>query len=1151
MSLPEVCVRRPVAVFVCTLAVTVFGFLAARQLSVDLLPDLSYPTLTIQTVYPDAAPVSVEQLVTRPVEEAVGVIPGVRDMRSTSRAGLSEVVLEFEWDEDMDVAALDVREKLGLVELPREADLPRVLRFDPSLDPVMRVSLTGERPLDDLRQIADRFVKPRLEAVRGIAAAKVRGGLDPEIQVEADEDRLAAYGLTLADLGQALERENVNRPGGTLKDWGAVYLVRTLNEFDDLRQIRRTVVRDAPAGRVRVEDVAEVSRGHRDREEITRAGGRETVELALHREGSANTVAVASAAREEIGRLNEELGRGLRLEILTDQSRYIAEAISQVWSAAALGGILAVLVLYFFLRDPRPTGIVALNIPISVLATFLPMRRAGVDLNLMSLGGLALGVGMLVDNSIVVLEAIDRRRREGRSRREAAVAGAGEVAAAVTSSTLTTVAVFFPIVFVKGIAGQLFYDLAVTVCVSLAASLAVSLTLTPALAALEPGGGHRSVFRWDEAREASQGPGRRALGFALRGPRRGGPRVLRALGFVLLLPVRALALVAAGGLVPLQKGADLAFPWLEGARLGRLRLPPLGDPVHPTTRLLTLALSPVRLVALAAAGVAGLLWLAARRAFEVVTAPLWASFQAFGTRYPAGLAWSLRHRGAVIGAALAAFVVALAAVPVLGTELVPDLLQGEFAFRLRLPEGTPLETTAQVVERIEAPLVADGRFARVFSVVGSLPSAASGRRTLGENLAQIDFALPAGAGAEDEEAAVGRVRRVLDLFPEVEAELVHPSVLTMKPPVVAQVFADDLAVLDRTAEQVAAALRRVPEVDDVATTVEFGSPEIRVEIDRERAGALRVQPDEVSQSLRRQIRGEIVGQFREEEERLDIRLRASEPWRARASEVESLRIRLAGGAVVPVSAVARVVVDRGPAAIHRSGGARVAEVSGKTPAADLGRALDRVRAVLGRVDLPSGATVELAGQDRELHVSFSSLRLALALALFLVYVVMAAQFESLLHPFVILLTVPLGATGALGALLVTGRAISVLALIGIVMLAGIVVNNAIVLVDAVNRRRGEGQALEQAIVGAGRERLRPIVMTTATTVLGLLPMALGLGAGDELRAPLAITVIGGLTLATLLTLIVIPCVYRSLARGEARPAAAIGEAVALGQEAGR
>jgi HAE1 family hydrophobic/amphiphilic exporter-1 len=436
------------------------------------------------------------------------------------------------------------------------------------------------------------------------------------------------------------------------------------------------------------------------------------------------------------------------------------------------------------------------------------------------------------------------------------------------------------------------------------------------------------------------------------------------------------------------------------------------------------------------------------------------------------------------------------------------------------------------VDRIETPLVGDPRFGRVFSVVGSLPSAASGQQQQGENLAQINFVLAEGSDAIREEAAIDRVREVLALFPTADTELVHPSVLTLKPPIAVHVFAENLETLESAAQLVLAGLRGLAFLRDVASTAEPGSPEIRVELDREKAATLGVQAESLSRSLRRQIQGEVVGKFREEEERLDIRLRAAAPFRTRASRVEDLRIRLEDGTAVPVSALARVEVDRGPAAIHRVTGSRVAELTARADAIDLGTALESTGELLAGIALPADAVVELAGQDEELKTSFDSLKLALGLAIFLVYVVMAAQFESLLHPFVILLAVPMGIIGVVATLLLTSTAISVLVLIGAVMLSGIVVNNAIVLVDAINRRRrAEGHEPDDAILEAGKERLRPILMTTTTTVLALLPMTLGLGAGDALRAPLAITVIGGLLAATALTLIVTPCLYRILSGG--------------------
>jgi HAE1 family hydrophobic/amphiphilic exporter-1 len=980
----------------------------------------------------------------------------------------------------MDTAGLDVRERLGLVELPREAEIPRVLRFDPSLEPIMRLGFHGDRDLDELRQLADRWLKPRLESVVGVAAAKVRGGLDAEIVVEADEDRLAALGLTPADLAVALRQENVNQPGGTLRDFNAIYLVRTMHEFEDLEQIRRTVVRETPSGRVRVEDVARVFRGHRDRDEITRLGGSEVVEIDLHRQGTANTVAVAQAVQERLDELRKEMPADLRIETLTDLSAYITAAIQMVWSAAWIGGILAILVLYFFLRDLRATGIIALTIPISVVATFLFMDRAGVSLNIMSLGGLALGIGMLVDNSIVVLEAIDRRRAEGLERAQAAIKGAGEVAGAVTAATLTTVAVFFPIVFVQGVAGQLFRDQAITVCLSLTTSLFVSLTLIPALSGFTA----RSGFE-----RASRFAGRRR-----------------------------------------DEGEPLPFTF----RLASFELEPIGNGRSLLSRAATIAAFPVRLLLLLAMLAVGALWWAFSRFFQIVAAPLGKVLDGIGSAYPVALTNALGRRWMVLGAAIAVFAASVMVIPTLGTDLVPDLAQGEFAFQLRLPEGSTLEATAELVDRIEAMLVEDPAFASIFSMVGSLPSSASGRLTLGENLAQINFRMDADADADDERAAVIRVREAIARFPRAESELVRPAVLSVRPPIAVQIFSDNLVELDRASEAVRKTLEDLPEVRDVATTSEPGSPEILVELDRERAAALGVSAEDVGAAMRTKIRGDVVGEFREGEERIDIRLRAGERFRSLASGVQALRIILPGGTTVPVSAVAEVVVGRGPAAIYRYSGARVAEVTALPTTRDLGGALSAVNDAVSRLVLPAGARTELSGQNEELAVSFNSLWLAMALATFLVYVVMASQFESLIHPFVILMAVPLGAVGVVAALVLTSNSVSVLVLIGAIMLAGIVVNNAIVFVDAVNRRRREGQGIDEALVGAGGERLRPILMTTATTVLALFPMALGLGAGDELRAPLAITVIGGLTVATILTLIVIPCIYRILGAAPVR-----------------
>ncbi|MCA9750726.1 MAG: efflux RND transporter permease subunit, partial [Gemmatimonadetes bacterium] len=477
-------VRRRVTVVMIGLAVAAFGFVGLSRLSVDLLPDISYPSLTVQTEFPDTAPGEVENLVTRPVEEAVGVLRGLQEIHSVTRTGRSEVTLQFAWGADMDDLAMEVREKLDRLVLPEETEAPVVLRYDPALDPILRLALTGSDDLTLLRRVAEKEVKQDLETRDGVAAAIVKGGEEEEILIDIDQGKLASLGITPERLGQVLAGSNINRPGGSLESIESQYLVRTLNEFDSIEEIREIAINPVGTAPVRLADVATVTWGAKEREEITRVDGVEAVEIAIYKEGDANTVATADAVLEALKFIPDGLPEGMELVVLFDQSRFIRQAINEVRSALLIGGLLAIAVLALFLRDVVPTLVIALSIPASLVATFILMYRLGVSLNIMSLGGLTLGIGMLVDGSIVVLEAIQRRVRAGASRARAAIEGTVEVGGAVTASVLTTVAVFFPIVFVEGVAGQLFRDQALTVTASLLASLVVALTLIPMLSSI-------------------------------------------------------------------------------------------------------------------------------------------------------------------------------------------------------------------------------------------------------------------------------------------------------------------------------------------------------------------------------------------------------------------------------------------------------------------------------------------------------------------------------------------------------------------------------------------------------------------------------------------------------------------------------------------
>ncbi len=1018
-ALVDLAVRRRVSVIMTALAVVAFGLVAYDRLSLELFPDIAYPSVTVQTEFPDTAPQEVETLVTRPVEEAVGVLRGLQTIHSVSRPGMSEVTLEFAWGTDMDLLSMEIREKLDRLLLPEDALDPVVLRFDPSLDPILRLALSGDADLTDLRRLADKRIKQDFETVVGVASASIKGGFEEEIRIDVDQDRLAVLGITLDEVRQVVGVGNVNLPGGALRGRDSQFLIRTVNEFDDVEEIADLIVRRDAGGLVRLGDVAEVAWGTKEREEITRVDGAESVEIAIYKEGDANTVTAARNLRERLDRWREgdRLPPGAELVVLFDQSRFIASAVDEVRNAALIGGLLAVMLLWLFLRDLRSTLIIATSIPLSVVATFIAMYRMDISLNIMSLGGLTLGIGMLVDNSIVVLESVYRKRQLGLPLFRAAVDGTAEVGAAVAASTLTTVAVFLPIVFVEGIAGQLFRDQALTVTFSLLASLAVAVTLIPMLSAL-------------------------------------GAK----------LPTRA------------ERRAAAAAPAAVGESLADRPTMTLG----PVSRLYH-----------------GLLDGALRR-------PSLTLLIGFATFAGAGLA----ARG-------------------LGTELIPQMTEGEFHFEATLPEGASLAATDRTLATMEAAADAEPLIERHYATVGSrLAAGGVAVNTKAENLGQLNLVMAPGADADAEAAVADRLRATYAELPDLETRFGRPAYFSLKTPVEVVIFGDDLDALRAYSLDLAADLRGIAGLTDVRASLEAGNPELQVVFDRERLAALGLDMGVLSETLRNRVLGVVPTRFKEQDRQIDVRVRNREADRASVRDVRNLVLPGVDGAPLRLGAVADVTEARGPAEIHRLQQQRAAVVSANLAGRSLGAAVADVRAAVAADPPPDGLSVELGGQNAEMEQSFASLRFAIALAVFLVYLVMAATFESFLHPFLVMFTIPLALVGVVAALLVTGTTVTVIVLIGAVMLVGIVVNNAIVLIDTVNRLRRLGVAKREAVVRAGHLRLRPILMTTLTTILGLTPMALSWGEGSELRAPLAVTVAGGLLLSTLLTLVVIPAAYQ-------------------------
>jgi HAE1 family hydrophobic/amphiphilic exporter-1 len=1051
MRLVDSSIRRPITVFMTTVAVVIFGLVASSRLAVDLLPDISYPSLTVRTDLPDAAPADVEQFVTRPVEEAVGVVAGLSRMHSLSRPGQSEVTLEFNSGTRMDLASLAVREKLDLVTMPREAKRPAILRFDPALDPVMRMRLSGGGNLKRLRRIAEQTVKRDLEGVVGVAAVKVAGGEEEEIQVEVDAARLSAVGLSLTDVTRRLSEENINLAGGSLTEGRSEYLVRAVNQFAGPEDIADVILASRDGGIVRVSDVATVARGAQDRVVIARVGGEEAVEIAIYKEGDANTVAVAQAVQARAKRL--QLPAEMTMVTVADQSRFIRSSINDVVTAALVGGLLAILVLFAFMRDLRSTLIIGLSIPVSILATFIVMYRFGLSLNLMSLGGLALGIGMLVDNTIVVLESIFRKQEEGLDARRAASEGAGTVAKAVTASTLTTVAVFAPLVFVEGLAGQLIRDQALVISFSLLASLAVAMTLIPTIYGLIGPGARRARADRPELPEGGKVQG-----------------ASRWVAFVLMFVPR---LIVRGA----GRFGRWIGPWVDRALL-----------------------------------------------------PFDSGFQMLSRIYPRILRGALEYRGRVLSIATAALAVTVVLGLALPRNLFPPFSQGEFRFNVELPAGSALHITDGALEALAATVRDDPRVKFVHTSAGQTDLSAFAGAAREPSRGQISVLMKRADDPSGEAAIADRLRAALERLPGVTYEFERPALFSFRAPVEVEAYGYDLDTLRTVADQMALRMGRIRGLTDVESSIRIGDPEVQIAFDRARLAAMNLDPSSASLLVRNAVQGEAATQFNDLERKIDVRVRATEDERSLVTRLANLEVGRNMGQTVHLGAVANVQVERGPGDIRRIGQQRAAVITANLEGRDLGSAAEEIEAVIATLDLPPGVTMRLAGQNRELGDSFASLRFALLLAIFLVYLVMASQFESLLHPFVVMFSLPLALIGVVLALVVTLSPLSVMVLIGLVVLAGIVVNNAIVLVDYTRQLRDQGMEKVEALVEAGSVRLRPILMTTMTTVLGLMPLAIGVGEGAELRAPLAITLMGGLLISTVLTLVVIPVVYATVDR---------------------
>lgn len=1117
---------RPVAITMLMVALAVFGVVSFAKLPVDLLPEISYPTLTVRTTFPGAAPEDVEDRLSVRLQESLATLPNLIETTSISRAGTSDVVLEFDWGTQMTFAVQEVRDRLDGVFLPQDAEKPLILRYDPNLDPILRFGVAppaGNSDADDetlirLRWLAEKRIKRDLEGLAGIAAVQVRGGMEEEIRVSVDPFKMAALNLDPALIGQRLAQENLNASGGRIREGSTDYLVRTLNEFEDVEEIRELAIARVGNAVIRVRDVALVERTHAEREVVTKLNGREAVEIAVYREAGANIVEVAGRVRTAVlgdadqasleakykGKSTEDipwsdrsklksLAWNLRdeasIELLSDQSTFIADAVNEVKQSAILGAIFAVIVMWMFLRRLVATLIIAVAIPISVVVTFAPMYLLDVSLNIMSLGGLALGVGMLVDNAIVVLESITRCREEGDSLRAAAVRGVSEVAGAITASTLTTVSVFAPIVFVEGIAGQIFGDQAVTVVSSLLVSLLVAVLLIPMLSSLPFLSGNTSLV---EAFKRGNDTSFTKAFFPFTSEEGGRPSLV-------------------SGLRTLITGSALLVGFL--------------------------ALRVVIVLAL----VVGAVLFVVTWPFKMLFDLLW---RAVDGVYPQVLRFAVAAPLIVIGATAFLSWYAYERAQTLGLELIPEVHQAEFTAFLALPVGTPIEDSEEIYSALDNEVRRIDGVAITSLTVGVEKDTLT-REIEDEHTARLTVRLTPGQGVQAEEDMIAGVRSMVSSTPEMEViDVRRPTPFALDAAIAVEVTGWNLDDLQIAAEEVAARLNEISGITDIRTTIRPGYPEARVTFDRDKTLAFDLDLGEVSGFVRDQVLGSVSTRFVEGDDRIDVRVRGDQAVLASIDDISELIVNPTAAQPVPLSAVATIERVQGPAEIRRIGGQRAVLVTAASTGEDVGGLNARVAAAVDGLHPPREVNVALGGQKRELDEGTASLKFALLLAIFLVYVVMACQFESLLQPFVILFSVPLAGVGAILLLSALNVPLSVVVFIGLILLAGIVVNNAIVLVDRINQKRLEGFTVRESILEAGRARLRPILMTTATTVLGLVPLTgwlVGLpGAehfvgteGAELRAPMAIAVIGGLISSTLLTLVVIPALYSVLVRDKA------------------
>ena len=1023
MSVPRLAIHRPITMFMICAVIILLGAISLTRLPVDLMPDVSYPSITVRVSYAGVGPLEMEELITRPIEQAVSAVAGIEQINSTSSEGQTTVRLNFAWGTDLNAATDDVRSRIDRVKgrLPDEADTPVIFKFDANSMPIMGIAVEGSYDRVTLREIAERDLSPRLERVPGVAAVTVNGGLRRQIHVDLSKEKIAALDLSVDRIITLLSSENKNTPLGEINEGDLTYLLRSQGQFENLEQIRDLVVMSRQGVPVYMRDIATVSDSTEDVRSVMRINGKPGVRMQVTKQSGGNTVAVAEAARAEIARINREVP-GIKLTVLDDNSVYISRSIGAVREAALLGSILVVLIIFLFLRNVRSTLIICTSIPISVIGTFALVYFAGFTLNTMTFGGLALGIGMIVDASIVVLENTFRHMEKGKDRMTASIEGSEEVWSAIVASILTHIAVFVPLLFLSGISSVMFKQLSYVVIFSLAMSLLVAVTLVPVLCSM------------------------------------------------------------------------------------LMRLPP---PVEKRR------------------GLGGYLYTWSERALE-----------AMDNAYRALIHRALQHRPMVLATGAALFIVALALLPRIPFELMPQTDEGEVSVSAELAVGTRIERTEAVLLRLEQMI--RQAVPEATSLIASAGGGGFGGSSTHRGNINVRL-VPKTERQRSNDQIAQDLRRRLAGLPGVIIRAQASGgnnqmnrLMTgggMSARLALEIRGHELEDARRLTQQAKALMDQTPGIADSRLGREEGRPELAIHVDRPKAALLGLRLSDVANTIQTDVAGTQAAYFRERGNEYPIVVRLREEDRGSLTDVDEVRVSTAQGQVVQAKNLMTVQTQTGPVQIERKNQERISYIYAELETA-LSSAVEGVSARIPELSIPPDFSVGFGSEVEQQAKAFRQLQLMLILAIILVYAVMASQYESLRDPFIIMFSIPLAAIGVVAALMLTRTPFSMQAYIGVIMLAGIVVSNAILLVDYTNTlRRRDGLPLREAIELAGRTRLRPILMTSLACVLGLVPMALGIGEGAEIQAPLARVVIGGLVTSTLITLVFVPTMYTVFEEG--------------------